>query len=373
MAKLNQIQLVTAGYKNEFGGYFNLALSNMNGDVIFHGINEKAQLWPPSVKVAICLKLSGQHVGSAIAYSNTWNWQQGAMARWLNDSLIGYNDYDELAKNYCFKIIDSSGQIQDNIPYAIGALDDNLKFGVSYSFERLSILRPDYGYFYRQWHELEKSLDEEVAFSIIDIRKKKSHHSVLFDQLRDLFQIHTIKDKVNHFEFNHSGDKVAYLYRYWLKDRKYTGFVIYDLISQENYIIGREGFYSHFCWLNDYTILVFGKLNGINQFFNIDLNKNTKYKPDFFTPKLDSHPAYKNERIIYDSYPSFLRKSQILAASTQKQSSLLLSEYLHHPTFRGYNRIDHHPRFSTNGTSVYIDYPLGKNRKFGEICVKSEL
>ncbi|MDN3668116.1 hypothetical protein QWY93_02050 [Echinicola jeungdonensis] len=364
----NNFKIISAGYKNEFGGYFNIHLSNSLGDVLFHGTDESAFSWPPKEKVAICIKKENEEKGEILAYSEAWNWQQGAFLRWLSDELICYNDFDKGTGNYCLKIINKSGKLKGEIQYPIGAIHQLGKIGVSYNFERLSVLREDYGYFSKEAIDIQAVLNDSTAFRTIDLNNGDIIREIKFDELREILKINPDKDKVNHFEFSPNGRKVAYLYRYWLGNIKFTKLMVFDLENGSNSLIGEEDFYSHFCWLDNQKIIVFGQLGKENKFFVIDIALNRKVIPDYFVPFHDSHPTTNLDNIlVFDSYPSFFRRSTVYLLNLEKSKNSIIYEAVHHPKFRGVNRIDHHPRVNDNGTKVYIDVPHGANRKFGVV------
>ncbi|WP_154856963.1 hypothetical protein [Cyclobacterium xiamenense] len=362
------LEIISAGYKNEFGGYFNLPIGNKLGDVLFQGTDQTASSWPPKGELAICIRESGATDARTLAYSRAWNWQQGAFLRWFSEDLLCFNDYDSNTKTYCVKIMDKQGRLVRQIDSPLGAIDFSGSVGVSYSFERLAILREDYGYFAKELSNEREILTEPIAFSLVDLNSGGLVHRVSFDDLRDITEVQPENDKVNHFEFSPDGKKVAYLYRYWVDQVKITKMMVFDLEKKSHTVIGNEKFYSHFCWIDTEQILVFGQLEEENKFFVINCVSQKKFIPDFFVPPHDSHPATKTgKRIVFDSYPSFFRKSNILVVDTVNGTRTSIGRYLHHPTFRGVNRVDHHPRFNQDERRVYIDLPLGRERKFGVI------
>jgi hypothetical protein len=361
-------EIISAGYKNEFGGYFNLPIGNASGDVLFHGSDQDACSWPPKGALAICLSEHGKKDARTIAFSHAWNWQQGAFLRWYSDDLICFNDFDGDKGTYCFKIIDKLGSVVRQVDYPLGAVDSSGNVGVSYSFERLGILRKDYGYFAKDLSNEKEILTDPIAFRLVDLQSGDSFQSIFFDELRKLFGIHPENDKVNHFEFSPDGKKVAYLYRYWVDQVKITKMMVFDLEKKSHIVIGDERFYSHFCWMDNEQILVFGQLERENKFFIIDCRTSRKFVPDFFVPPHDSHPSKKTGRlVVFDSYPSFFRKSNVLVVNREKGTSMSIGKSVHHPMFRGVNRVDHHPRLSEDEQRVYIDVPQGRERKFGVI------
>ncbi|UJP63386.1 hypothetical protein [Mongoliitalea daihaiensis] len=360
--------IISAGYKNEFGGYFNIPISNSVGDVLFHGTDESAFSWLPKGKVAICIKNEKQERAVTISYSKAWNWQQGAFLRWLSDELICFNDFDEITGDYFLKIINKEGELKGKIRYPLGAIDQTGKTGVSYSFERLSVLREDYGYFAKENLDVTTILNDSIAFRVINLEANDVVSLIKFDALRKVLKISPEKDKVNHFEFSPDGRKLAYLYRYWLGGTKFTKLMVFDLDKDSNSIVGEEDFYSHFCWVDNEKLIVFGQLDNVNKFFVLNVTLNKKIVPNYFVPLHDSHPATNLENIlVFDSYPSFLRKSKIYLLDIKKGFNSMIYETIHHPKFRGVNRIDHHPRVNHDGTKVYIDVPSGTNRKFGVV------
>jgi hypothetical protein len=66
-----------------FFGYYDKPSINMRGDILTHKVDK-------NVCSIYVKKLAGKLI--KISNTNAWNWQQGAMATWLDDEHIAYND-----------------------------------------------------------------------------------------------------------------------------------------------------------------------------------------------------------------------------------------------------------------------------------------
>ncbi len=77
--------------------------------------------------------------------TRAWNFQEGCMAHWLDDSSIIYNDIRE-GKNVSVILNVLTKKEIKTIPYPVSGVSPNGKEALSLNFSRLRITRTDYGY-----------------------------------------------------------------------------------------------------------------------------------------------------------------------------------------------------------------------------------
>ncbi len=144
----NTIQCVSdQKYENLFG-YYDKSPWNADGNkMIYLRVNNADKKYVSNEPAAIILKDLSDNTEDIIAYSNSWNVQQGCMLQWLGpgfDSDILYNDFRD--GRYCSIILNLETLKEKIIDFPVYAVSNDGKTAISLDFSRLNTLRPGYGY-----------------------------------------------------------------------------------------------------------------------------------------------------------------------------------------------------------------------------------
>ena len=79
-----------------------------------------------------------------IATTACWNFQEAAMAHWMNDDEILFNDVRD--GKFCTVIMNWRMKKERVLPMPVSAVSEDRTWAVSINYARLSLTRPDYGY-----------------------------------------------------------------------------------------------------------------------------------------------------------------------------------------------------------------------------------
>jgi hypothetical protein len=281
---------------------------------------------------------------------------------WLNDIELIYNKYSEITHEYCSVIYNIDTKVKKNI---IAPIYDchNDSFGLGVNFDRLSLLRPDYGY--RNKHNLEidwknDKLEKDGIFYIDIVNNEMK----LLVSIEDVMNVHykksmdNAKHKFNHIMISPDGSKFMFLHRWFVGDRKFDSLIVSDINGENIKCVSDDDMVSHCFWYDNNTILGFLRdFQYGDKYYLIDIDTGIKNiigenKIDIYG---DGHPnIYKNE-IVFDTYPNKARMKELFRFNSQSNTVEHLGEFYESFDFYGETRCDLHPRYSQDGKKVFID------------------
>lgn len=301
--------------------------------------------------------------GKVVSHTNSWNWQQGSMASWIDEKHIIHNFYD--GHEYKSKIVDLNNLSTTIIDFPIYSLSKNKEFALSLNFSRLAKLRPDYGYFNKPYQKLPN--DNEDGIYYIDIKNNTHKLFMSIDEIKQFEPTSTMAQavhKVNHIDVSPNSDKAIFLHRWYVGKTKYTRLLCLDLVTKKLTTLANNDMVSHMAWVNN--DLVFGYLKGNNNrngYFFIDMKGNQTMYED---PQLidDGHPTVYNERyIVTDTYPDYTCKSKLFLIDVKEHQTITLGQFYSGIKYQGTKRDDLHPRFDAEGKSLTFDSVLAGTRR----------
>ena len=79
-----------------------------------------------------------------ISTTACWNFQEAAMAHWIDDDTLVFNDLRD--GKFVAVVLNWKTKAERILPMPISALSEDKTWAVSVNYARLSLLRPDYGY-----------------------------------------------------------------------------------------------------------------------------------------------------------------------------------------------------------------------------------
>ena len=79
-----------------------------------------------------------------VATTACWNFQEAAMAHWMNDDELLFNDMRD--GRFCTVVINWRTKSERVLPMPVSAVSEDRTWAVSINYARLSLTRPDYGY-----------------------------------------------------------------------------------------------------------------------------------------------------------------------------------------------------------------------------------
>lgn len=155
------IHTICDGDRETFFGYYDKSpINQSNTHIIFQStIRETSKLPSPKYPVQVILYELSTHKIIARFDSCTYNWQQGTKLQWIDNFNFIYNSIDE-DSHYCSYIVNIETLHARKIMAPIYELD-GWRNAYSLNFDRLAVMRPDYGYFNHLPYKLPESLYDD--------------------------------------------------------------------------------------------------------------------------------------------------------------------------------------------------------------------
>jgi len=360
-----------------FFGYYNISPSNNEGDVLYLKVTQEDVRGSICEPAFIMLKKKDSSVVK-IGETNSWNWQQGCFLQWhpLNRNQIIYNDYDAENDIYVSKIINKSGSVIKIYKMPVNNVSKCGKYALALNYDRLAKMRPDYGYFNRK--EFVLPSDEEDGIWKINLTSGSIDLIITLDQLKKLKYVPSMDKaihKVNHIDISPSGNRFMFLHRWIGANGRFMRLITANSDGSDIFILNGDVMTSHSCWLNDEEILSFCEYNGIRGYFKfIDKTNKAKLFSTQF-PKIDGHPSKSpdGKYIVLDSYPDKSRFSSLYLYNIAKDKFYILGRFYQPLRYKKEIRIDLHPKWGADSTSIYFESGHKSCRKLYKLVLPAYL
>lgn len=345
-----------------FGYYDKSPLNATNEYVVLHSANSSTKSCPTSdIPVDILLYDARQDEYSIIDKSYSYNWQQGARAMWLSDIEFIYNNFDKSRDIYISKIYNARTRVSKVIDSPIYDCYQD-KFALSLNFDRLNMLRPDYGYRNKQnitavdW---ESNDDDGIYY--VDL---ECNTNSLILSFQDAINVHykssmnRAKHKFNHIMISPNGKKFIFLHRWFVGKRKFDSLMVANIDGSNIRCISDDDMVSHCFWRGDNHI--FGFLRDCTHgdkyyMINIDTGEKNVVGKGLIDCFGDGHPHINGDFAIFDTYPNKSRMKGLYLYNFPLNSLCKIGEFYEGFEYHGEMRCDLHPRLSLDGKKVFFD------------------
>ena len=159
---------------------------------------------------------------SKIAETYAWNWQQGSMLQWVGagDGII----FNALEEGRAVAHLYEGRSLEKTYQVPVGSISPCGKFGLSWSFSRLDIGMPGYGYFESNFPEsvAEQYPDSDGVY-LIDFHKDKVNLLFSLDLLQSLQPQESMQNAyhfVMHGSFSPDSCRFFFLHRWMRKNER---------------------------------------------------------------------------------------------------------------------------------------------------------
>lgn len=347
-----------------FVGYYDHSPFKPNDEslLLVHATRHPAWRTPsPRVPVSILLvDWRTGHKVKELGHSFAWNWQQGARALWFDQETAIFNVYDDKRDAYCARLVGVDGKVQGQLPVPVQEVDCRGRV-YSFSYEALTRIRPDYGY--RNRPPAARSL-EENAIEVFD--PATNAHQVLLpisELQEDAGRRHGVtvtRAKFNHLMASPDARRLAFLFRYFVHDRRVTDLYFLDMRSGKPILSVSDAGVSHACWWGEESLLA--TMNGSSGFgyYRVFVDGG---EPELVWRYSDGHPGYLGDtRFLTDTYPDHHGLRHLLIRSVSGDMHKEVAAFPEPLLFLGEKRCDLHPSVSSSGRWLQVDCALGHRR-----------
>lgn len=298
-----------------------------------------------------------------------WNWHKGCRLQWLNEKEVIFNNAVD------GKIISSIVNVETketrNLPFPIDTahVSEKESIATTFSYERLQVCMPGYGYPYSDESYLNEKAPRETGLFLMDLNTGEKNLIVPISVLVEKFGREN-SDKyyhyVTHTEFSRDGRYISFLYRRMEEggdiNKRVTMMVVYDRQTENLILLPTQVSGSHYVWNAKNQIIASCIIDGKSCHVLYDMNDVDNYKiirPDILNQ--DGHQTFVNDNVfLTDTYPDKWRQCQIykvdiLSNSVSKVLSINSPKQFMSKTVYNYIDCDLHPRVSPSGKYVCCD------------------
>ncbi|TSD66486.1 glycosyl transferase [Inquilinus sp. KBS0705] len=355
------INQVASDGETFFGYYDKSPLSANNRYLLYNESIHPTNSYPDASK-PIQIKVLDIQQNKIIHTSSTfsYNWQQGARAQWLSSSSYIFNSYN-IEDNYHSIIVDLNTEHTTKIASPVYDCYFN-EYALTLNFSRLTALRPDYGY--RNSKAMSDNaiadLNNDGVFKI-DLITGDSSLLISLQALKKHHTEHNMENalhKVNHIMISPDGERFIFLHRYYVNKRRFDRLFVADKNGGNLRLLAADEMVSHFCWIDNKSIVVYlrDKLLG-DKYYNVDVESGVKevVGKGLIDNFGDGHPTVCKNKMVFDTYPNKARMKELFVFDLSTHSLEKLGEFYEGLQYSGEWRCDLHPRFSLDGTKIFID------------------
>ena len=355
-----------SNYDESFFGYYTLSPENEEG-VLTYCANKKQD------KVSVVINKDG--LESVITNTSAFNLQQGCMEQWgyKTSNRLYYNVYNKEKEDYECEVVDVTTNSKINtLSKPIYALSKQEDYALSLNFDRLTVMRPDYGYFCKMDYKL-PSNDNDGIWKI-DVNTGASVLIITLQQLIQLNPVSSMKGamhKVNHIDISPDGKRFMFLHRWVGPQGRYMRLITADSQGENLYILNGDRMTSHSYWINNQQIVSFCYTEQFKNSYVIfkDMTKEISLVSSKL-PHYDGHPSsYLGKWLVTDSYPDDSRMSKLILLNMETDQIYILGRFYQPLKYRGPSRIDLHPKWNLTGNSVYFESGHDGKRKLYKLNV----
>ncbi len=253
---------VTSGPKHHLFGFHDLVQSNARGDLLL-GLEVADISRPPLPGEKCAAGVIADGSFKRVLDTNTWNYPQGARQQWIGDSdLFTCNLRDE-----CGRVVASVNDGRKceqlyTLPFPIHCQNAGKAFFINY--DRLHAVGA-YGYVPSKYLAIPVRIDDVPSNDGLWIGDMSSGKKDLLISVKEIASVGEIRPVhtgfphyVTHPMLNPTGDRIAFLHRYRLRDGGETTRLMTVGIDGRGLRCLGKGFLSHFTWISNDEIFIWG-------------------------------------------------------------------------------------------------------------------
>lgn len=332
------------GYETFFGYYDRSPFNTERSYLLFYR-SPISTKFNPRLNTPIELVLWDNWQEQIIKIWKIWsyNWQQGSKAQWISNYEFIFNNYDSNTNSYIAIVVDINNLSEKRLEYP--SYESCKDFCLTLNFNRLSQLRPDYGYRNIVPQDLNDNNDG------VFIHHFKNNKTELIISISDLCKL-SFKEsmkgaqhKVNHIMLTPDGSKFMFMHR-WIKNGiKEDRLYIYDFSAKTLRCVADYGMVSHCYWWSDYIIGYMKGPSGLPGYYKIDTkDASINLLSDYIQYFGDGHPSIYQNMMVFDTYPDSQRLKYLYMYDLIGEKLIELGSFKEALGYECQCRCDLHPR-----------------------------
>lgn len=355
-----------------FFGYYDKTPWSPDGNrIALHGVTNED-------RVDIVIVDNEQETHSVIGQSSSWNYQQGAMLQWLDDSRVIFNDVVD--GKFTSKIVTIDGETQHVFELPVQSVHPESDTALSLNYRRLAMHRPQYGYSNAVTNFSPTQAASNDGIWRLDLSDNSTELVVSLERVITHKPREDQRDSphwINHVFFSPSGDRCVFLHRWKHNRDRLSRLYWYDLQTDDLRILMDDEKIAHYCWLDNTTLLVYGNhhSNG-KQYYVVDV-ESTKIEPVHSGTGInefgDGHPSVTDAHdwVVTDTYPGKDRMQHLVIFQFSPEVVIPIGRFLAPLAYQGERSCDLHPRWHHNGGFIAIDSAHTGSRQTHLVDVRS--
>ncbi len=296
--------------------------------------------------------------------AEAFNFQQGAMLRWLNKESRNciFNTVEN--SNLVAKVKDAvSGKEIKTIPMPVQTVNDEGTEALTLNYRRLDKIRPEYGY-----RVSVKNFDPDMPYEKDGIWRINisTGRCELITSLAELIDLNYNQNmdksqhKVNHLMYSPSGKRFVFMHRWIGPYGKFSRLYTANADGSDIYCLANDRMISHYYWMDDKHLIAFARKEPIGDRYFLIEDKSKEFKIigdgvlDIYG---DGHPqVHPGKRwLVTDTYPNKGRIRELILFNLETEKRIVIASFFAPWKYDGYYRCDLHPRWSPDGNKISID------------------
>lgn len=318
-----------------------------------------------------------------IGESNAWNYHKGCRLQWLDESRIIFNSTND--NQLCSKIVDVNTQEEQIVSFPIDSVDSNGAYATSFSYERLEMFMPGYGYNHKDSVAfIEEKYPNKTGLFLVDLKANDSRLLVdlgtLAEQSKDSENAINSSHYVTHSLFSPNNRYISFFHRWVGKEtrKRYTRLMVFDLEEQHLFQVPTGYMVSHYVWNELSEIIAYCNFKGqdAHALFKIE-DLNSSHLVAYPQLNSDGHQSFLGPtKFVTDTYGDRRRMSKLFLVDIDTDTAKLIASVFSPNKFQ--TKVPHkhiacdlHPRVSRDGRYVCFDTAKSGKRSLAVMSLQS--
>ena len=309
-----------------------------------------------------------------IAYSKAVNLQHCALAQWVGLDQLIINNIEN--NKVVSEIYDVNGRLIRKFNYPVQTVSNDFRLFSSIDYSYLDSIGSDYGYKLKKSNQYNKS-ELKPSLNVICLKNGSVINCIKSQELNQLCKLNVKKirnQELNHAKFSNGDKYLSFIYRWCERSKRKSKLIVLDIETNTLSEINNFEIVSHYCWLDNHSLLVWGKIDSEAKFIHINISKNKSIenRNDNINKLGDGHPTKLHEsKVICDTYPDRSRMQLLYILDYKNWTKKKLIKLYSPLKFINKRRVDLHPRMSPCLNYISIDTSYSGKRK--NLIVKLKL